>query len=74
MKRIAGLLLGVLSSSYLIAVFCLLVCFLLSLIREESVIGTVLSSVGMFSFVMCIYLFMAHLISLLLIVVFKRKS
>jgi hypothetical protein len=74
MSNLSASIFKILTYSFIICVASLSVVFLISLINEVSSTATLFGTVGIFSFVISIYAFLAHVFSLIVIALFKKKS
>jgi len=74
MANLSALIFKILTRSFAISVVSLSIAFLISLVSEVDTIGSLFGAVGMFSFVVSCYAFLAHVFSVIVISLFKKKS
>lgn len=70
MKRLSKSLFKLLSASYIIALLSLAIAFL----SKEQSIANVFGFVGMYGIVVTVYIFFAHLFSLSLLFILRKKN
>jgi len=73
MSNLSASIFKILTSSFSISVVSLLLAFLVSVFKGLSDIGNLFGTVGVFSLIVCFYAFLAHIFSLVVTFLFRKR-